>query len=96
MHNAPSTLSDYRKQIDEALGDEFLRRTLDTFAVAYKANREAVFKDVDERKLIQEIAAAKDDACQHMEELYEQFKATGSSSASPKSATSGAWSSPSP
>ena len=75
MHNAPSTLSDYRKQIDEALGDEFLRRTLDTFAVAYKANREAVFKDVDERKLIQEIAAAKDDACQHMEELYEQFKA---------------------
>ncbi|WP_165078214.1 MULTISPECIES: L-lactate dehydrogenase (quinone) large subunit LdhH [unclassified Desulfovibrio] len=74
MHKAPSTLSDYRKQIDEALGDEFLRRTLDTFAVAYKANREAVFKDVDERRLIEEIAAAKDDACQHMEELYEEFK----------------------
>lgn len=75
MHDAPNTLSDYRKQIDEALGDDFLRRTLDTFAVSYKANRENVFKEVDERGLIKQIADAKDDACKHMEELYAQFKA---------------------
>lgn len=75
MHNAPNTLSDYRKKIDEALSDDFLRKTLDTFAVSYKANRESVFKEVDERGLIRQIADAKDDACKHMEELYEQFKA---------------------
>ena len=73
-HTAPKTLSDYRKDIDSALEDSFLRRTLDTFAVAYRANREAVFKEVDERGLIQQIADAKDDACKHMEELYEQFR----------------------
>ncbi len=75
MHEAPSTLGDYRKKIDEALADDFLRRTLDTFAVAYKANREQVFKEVDERGLIKQIADSKDDACKHMDELYEQFKA---------------------
>ena len=74
MHEAPKSLSDYRKQIDEALQDDFLRRTLDTFAVSYRANREAVFQEVDERGLIAKIAEAKDYACQHMEELYQQFK----------------------
>ena len=54
-HTAPKTLSDYRKDIDSALEDSFLRRTLDTFAVAYRANREAVFKEVDERGLIKQI-----------------------------------------
>ena len=73
-HTAPKTLSDYRKDIDSALEDSFLRRTLDTFAVAYRANREAVFKEVDERGLIKQIADAKDDACTHMEELSEQFR----------------------
>lgn len=75
MHEAPKNMSDYHKQIDSALQDEFLRRTLDTFAVAYRANREAVFQDVDEHGLIAQIADAKDYACQHMEELYSQFKA---------------------
>lgn len=74
MHEAPSTLSNYRKDIDEALADEFLRKTLDTFAVAYKANREAVFSEVNEKELIRQIADAKDDACKNMEALYEQFK----------------------
>ena len=37
MHEAPGSLGDYRKQIDDALNDDFLRRTLDTFAVAYMA-----------------------------------------------------------
>ncbi|MBD5553199.1 MAG: lactate utilization protein, partial [Desulfovibrio sp.] len=74
MHEAPTSLGDYRKKIDEALADDFLRRTLDTFAVAYKANREAVMGEIDERGLIKQIADAKDDACSHMEELYAQFK----------------------
>lgn len=75
MHEAPKNLAEYRKEIDQALDDNFLRRTLDTFAVAYRANREAVFKEVDEKALIRQIADAKDDACKHMDELYEQFRA---------------------
>ena len=67
--------SGYHKDIDSALEDGFLRRTLDTFAVAYRANREAIFSEVDERGLIRQIADAKDDACRHMEELYVQFRA---------------------
>ncbi|MDR2745634.1 MAG: LUD domain-containing protein [Desulfovibrio sp.] len=74
MHESPTTLSEYRKQIDSALQDEFLRRTLDTFAVAYRANRETIFKEVDERALINQIADARDKACKRMEELYAQFK----------------------
>ena len=75
MHDALKSSSGYHKELDNALKDDFLRRTLDTFAVAYRANREAVFKDVDERALIHKIAEAKDYACQHLEELYTQFKA---------------------
>ena len=41
MHDALKSSSGYHKELDEALNDEFLRRTLDTFAVAYRANREA-------------------------------------------------------
>ena len=69
------SVSAYHKDIDSALEDGFLRRTLDTFAVSYRANREAIFKEVDERGLIRQIADAKDDACRHMEELYTQFRA---------------------
>lgn len=75
MHKAPKNLSEYRKGIDEALNDEFLRRTLDTFAVAYRANREAIFQEVDEHALIKKIADSKDNACRNMEALYEKFKA---------------------
>ena len=60
MHDALKSSSGYHKELDEALNDEFLRRTLDTFAVAYRANREAVFKEVDEKALIKQIADAKE------------------------------------
>lgn len=74
MHNAPQNSSQYHKQLEAALDDDFLRRTLDSFAVSYRENREKIFQDVDERGLIAQIAEAKDNACKHMEELYKQFK----------------------
>lgn len=74
MHEAPKDLSGYRKDIDEALEDSFLHETLDNFAVSYRANREEVFRDVDEKGLIRRIADARDNACRHMEELYARFK----------------------
>lgn len=74
MHEAPTSLSDYRKQTDSALQDDFLRRTLDTFAVAYRANRESIFREVDKHGLTNKISEARDNACRHMEELYARFK----------------------
>ena len=65
----------YAREIEEALKDGFLRRTLDKFAVEYRAGRDRVFAEVDERALIQRIADVKDDAARHMEELYEKFRA---------------------
>lgn len=75
MHEAPKTLSSYRQDLEKTLENSFLRKTLDNFAVAYKANREAVFQQVDEKKLIGQIADCKDYVAKHFEELYEQFKA---------------------
>ena len=46
----------YAREIEEALKDGFLRRTLDKFAVEYRAGRDRVFAEVDERALIQRIA----------------------------------------
>ena len=65
----------YAREIEEALKDGFLRRTLDKFAVEYRAGRDRVFAEVDERGLIQRIADVKDDAARRMEELYERFRA---------------------
>ena len=64
----------YAREIEEALKDGFLRHTLDKFAVEYRAGRDRVFAEVDERGLIQHIADVKDDAARHMEELYERFR----------------------
>ncbi len=74
MHKAPKNLNEYGQQLDEALDNSFLRKTLDTFAVAYKANREQVFKHIDAPEIIKKIACVKDHAAQNLETLYEEFK----------------------
>mgnify|MGYP000538523037 FL=1 len=48
MHNAPKNYAEYHKEIEGSLQDQFLRKTLDSFAIAYRENRERIFKDVDE------------------------------------------------
>ncbi len=65
----------YHADIKEALQDKFLRETLDKFAIAYRANRTAIFAEVDEKELIAEIAAAKDDSLAKMETLFADFSA---------------------
>lgn len=74
MPNA-DTMKNYRADLREALNDQFLRETLDRFAVAYRANRQAVFADLNEKELIAQIAAVKDASLARMDELYLQFKA---------------------
>ena len=66
-------MKQYHAELKEALGDSFLRETLDKFAVAYRANRAAIFADMDERELIAEIAEAKDESLGRLEELFKQF-----------------------
>lgn len=67
-------MKEYHGQIQEALDDKFLRKTLDKFAVDYKANRARIFQGWDVPELIKDVADIKDNAAQHMMELYEQFK----------------------
>ncbi len=74
MQTAPKTYSEYGKEIEEALNDQQLRKTLGDYVVVYRTNRANVMSDIDERGLIQQIADFKDEACAHMEELYLQFK----------------------
>lgn len=69
------TMKEYHGEIQQALDDQFLRKALDKFAVEYKANRERIFTGIDVKELIHEVADIKDNAAQHMMELYEQFKA---------------------
>ena len=69
------TLEDYRRECQEALGDEFLRKAMDAFATAYRTNRVNAFADMNERELIGKIADAKDQAITHLSELYAEFKA---------------------
>jgi len=68
-------MKEYHGQIQEALDDKFLRATLDKFAVDYKANRARIFEGWDVPELINDVANIKDNAAQHMMELFEQFKA---------------------
>ena len=67
-------MKEYHGQIQEALDDKFLRATLDKFAVEYKANRVRIFEGMDVDELVHEVAEIKDDAAQHMMELFAKFK----------------------
>lgn len=71
---SPRTLKSYHKELREALEDSFLRETLDNFAVAYRANRAAIFADINEKELIAAVAEAKDACLNRLDELYERFK----------------------
>lgn len=70
-----TNMKDYHAELKEALENEFLRKTLDNFAVSYRANRQTIFADVNEKELINEVANSKDIALARMDELFEQFKA---------------------
>ncbi|WP_419779044.1 L-lactate dehydrogenase (quinone) large subunit LdhH [Maridesulfovibrio sp.] len=67
-------LKEYRKEIRESLDNDFLRTAMDNFAVAYRASRANAFKDMDEKALIADIAAAKDASAQRLDELFDKFK----------------------
>ncbi|QGY41750.1 4Fe-4S dicluster domain-containing protein [Pseudodesulfovibrio cashew] len=68
-------LKEYREELRESLDNDFLRTTLDNFAVAYRAGRANAFKGMDVRGLISDIAASKDAAAAEADALFAEFKA---------------------
>lgn len=75
MITTPNDPKAYKKDLKQALGNQFLGVTLDTFATAYKASRTKAFEGIDLDTLIAEIAAGKDAAIPYLEELFAAFKA---------------------
>ncbi|MGM0454452.1 MAG: L-lactate dehydrogenase (quinone) large subunit LdhH [Thermodesulfobacteriota bacterium] len=67
-------LKEYRKQLKAALANDFQRKALDNFSVAYRQNRPKIFADLDRPALIKQIGADKDAAMASLPDLYDQFK----------------------
>jgi len=67
-------LKAYRRQVGTALSNEFLRRAMDNFAVAYRTSRKNAFAGMDVDGLIGEVASAKDAAIAVMNGLLAEFK----------------------
>ena len=66
-------LKGYKKEIDGALGNEFLRSAMDKFAVAYPASRAKAFAGIDVPALVSEIAAIKDANLARLDDLLAEF-----------------------
>ena len=62
-------LKEYLNEIEDALQNDFQRKTLDTFAVAYRTGRANAFAGMDINALVEEIAQARDSSLAHMDEL---------------------------
>ncbi|WP_291321497.1 L-lactate dehydrogenase (quinone) large subunit LdhH [Desulfonatronospira sp.] len=71
---AADNIKEYLSEIEEALQNDFQRKTLDTFAVAYRTGRANAFAGMDIPGLVKNIARSKDDSLARMDELYQQFK----------------------
>jgi iron-sulfur cluster protein len=69
------TMKGYHVELQEALDDNFLRETLDRFAVAYRAAQKTIFADLNKKEMIKEVADAKRASVGRLDELYAQFKA---------------------
>jgi iron-sulfur cluster protein len=75
MIKTAQDIKSYKKQLKEALCDQFLRTALDNFNTAYRENRSAVYEGIDFEGIKKEIAAEKDAALPRLMELFEEFKA---------------------
>ena len=67
-------IKSYKRQLREALSDQFLRSALDKFNTAYRENRPKVYEGIDFDGIRDEIAAGKDAALPRLTEMFEAFK----------------------
>lgn len=64
----------YRRQVNDALNDKFLRRALDNFAKIYRPKRALAIGERDPRNLVQNLVDAKARSLPNLPELFNQFK----------------------
>jgi iron-sulfur cluster protein len=74
MIQTAKDMKTYRDRIRAALGNQFLRKSLDNFASAYRVSRAKAFEGIDLESLKGEIAQGKDLALTQLEALFYQFK----------------------
>ncbi len=74
MKTTPSDLKQYRAQLKDALGNEFLGKTLETFTDIICQRRDTCFENMDFAALAAEVGRMKDAALPRLMELYAQFK----------------------
>jgi iron-sulfur cluster protein len=74
MIKTAQDLKTYKKQLKEALGNQFLRSALDKFNTVYRENRPNIYAGVDFAGIRDAIAAGKDAALPHLEELFDAFR----------------------
>jgi len=74
MIKTAQDMKSYKKQLKEALADNFLRTALDNFNTAYRENREAVYEGIDFEGIRDQIADSKDAALPRLVELFEEVK----------------------
>jgi L-lactate utilization protein LutB len=67
------SLKQYKKRLDDAISNEFLRKAMDNFAVAYRTSRENAFAGMDTDGLIQTVADVKADAVIRNKDLLKAF-----------------------
>jgi L-lactate utilization protein LutB len=67
-------LKEYRKEMQESLDNNFLRKALDTFAVTYRASRTRAFAEFDVDRLVADVAEAKDSVLPRLDELFAEFR----------------------
>jgi iron-sulfur cluster protein len=68
-------LSEYNKELREALENTFLRGAMEKFATAYPVGRANAFREYDVEALIEEVVKVKDAGLTRLDELYAEFKA---------------------
>lgn len=74
MERSSRSVKKYRRDLRKALENEYLRKTLDNFAVSYREARERAFEGTDFEKLRLELASSRQSAMERLEELYARFK----------------------
>ncbi|MFO8032338.1 MAG: LUD domain-containing protein [Desulfohalobiaceae bacterium] len=68
-------LKQYRRQLQDAMQEDFQRQALDNFVQAYRQGRAKAFAGMDLKELTSRIGANKQQSLSRLEELYQEFRA---------------------
>ncbi|SFN09298.1 L-lactate dehydrogenase (quinone) large subunit LdhH [Thermodesulforhabdus norvegica] len=74
MERSPRSIKKYRSDLAKALENEYLRTTLDNFALSYREARGRAFEGIDFEGLRLELGSSRQSAVEKLEELYARFK----------------------